>query len=105
MRASLIGVTISLALVALVAGSSLPPRPMLCAASSSRGRRRKTVHLHDLARNDSQNEYYAGGLDEEGRGSATVLIYPDEPAANTTQPEAEEPKEKPSAFTGSGRKL
>ena len=62
-------------------------------------------HLHDLARNDSRNEYFAGGQDEEGRGSATVLIYPDEEEVNTTAT-AEPVKEEPtSRMTGSGRKL
>lgn len=72
-------------------------------------RKHKAVHLHDLARNDSRNEYFAGGQDEEGRGSATVLIYPDEPDADSNSTEAEdaaaEPVEKPSAFKGQGRKL
>ena len=57
---------------------------------------------------DAGNEYYAGGLDEEGRGSATVLIYPDEPDADANSTDtSEEPatEEKPSPYSGSGRKL
>ena len=90
----------------LVSAATLPPRPMLCAASTGHKRRQKTVHLHDIARNDSRNEYFAGGQDEEGRGSATVLIYPDEPEANSTDAqEAAEVEEPPEKFKGSGRKL
>ena len=75
-------------------------------AAASHRRKHKTVQLHDLARNDSQNEYFAGGQDDQGRGSATVLIYPDEPEANATETAAEtEVEEKPTAFKGTGRKL
>ena len=40
-------------------------------------RRKKTMSLRDFKKDD-QNEYYAGGLDENGGGSATCLIYPGE---------------------------
>jgi len=96
---------LALIVATLVSAATLPPRPMLCAATSHR-RRQKTVHLHDIARNDSRNEYFAGGQDEEGRGSATVLIYPDEPDADENATVvAEEPATKPEKFTGAGRKL
>jgi len=35
------------------------------------------MSLRDFKK-DEQNEYYAGGLDENGGGSATCLIYPGE---------------------------
>ena len=95
-------------IIAASLAATLPPRPMLSAAVSHKRRSRKTVHLHDIARNDSKNEYFAGGQDEEGRGSATVLLYPDEPDANATETdeaEEEEVEEKPTAFSGTGRKL
>ena len=101
-------------LSALVSAASVPTRrrssssTMLCAATSHKRRSRKTVHLHDIARNDSRNEYFAGGQDEEGRGSATVLIYPDEPDADANETDAAaEPEEQPKAsrMSGSGRKL
>ena len=65
------------------------------------------MHLHDIARNDSRNEYFAGGQDEEGRGSATVLIYPDEDKMDENKTDAEEPEPEPpkSKMTGTGRKL
>ena len=74
----------------------------LCASSHKR-RNHKTVRLHDIARNDSRNEYFAGGQDDQGGGSATVLLYPDEEDGNST--EAEEESEPVEKFTGSGRKL
>ena len=87
--------------------ASLRSPPLLSLRGGAGRRKHKAVHLHDLARNDSQNEYFAGGQDEEGRGSATVLIYPDEPAAddNTTATAEAAPKEKTTAFKGSGRRL
>ena len=93
------------AVVALVSTATLrPPPTMLCAVTKHKRTKRKTAHLHDLARNDSRNEYFAGGQDDEGRGSATVLIYPDEEDANETKVE-EEPPEPVEKFKGSGRKL
>ena len=108
MRLSRAAIALVVALLASLAASASLKRPtMLCAATHKR--RQKTVHLHDIARNDSRNEYFAGGQDEEGRGSATVLIYPDEDkfdANGTKIEEAEaEPEPKPSAFKGEGRKL
>ena len=41
----------------------------------------------DMKNQSSANEYYAGGLSEDGGGSATVLLYPgeeDEDGANST---------------------
>jgi hypothetical protein len=35
---------------------------------------------------DDQNEYYAGGLDENGGGSATCLIYPGEALCRHVKP-------------------
>ena len=79
---------------------------MLCAVTKHKRTKRKTAHLHDLARNDSRNEYFAGGQDEEGRGSATVLIYPDEPDADSNETDTEEAAEEPvEKFSGTGRKL
>ena len=96
------------AAIAIASAATLRPPTMLCAAVGDKPpghkRRQKNVHLHDIARNDSRNEYFAGGQDEEGRGSATVLIYPDEDDANETK--AEEPPPEPvEKFKGSGRKL
>ena len=86
---------------AVVIGRDGMPKVTLC--STHKRRSHKTVRLHDIARNDSRNEYFAGGQDDEGRGSCTVLLYPDEEdAANTTEAAEPEPVEK---FTGSGRKL
>ena len=72
---------------------------LLCAGK----RKHKTTRFHDIAKNDTQNEYYAGGLDDEGRGSATTLIYPDEDKFNETK--AEPPPPPPPKFSGSGRQL
>ena len=107
----------------MCAARKLPPRADLCADRAvkahkqrtdyllaAKGHKRtskKTVHLHDIARNDSRNEYFAGGQDEEGRGSATVLIYPDEDKMDENKTDAEEPEPEPpkSKMTGTGRKL
>ena len=61
--------------------------------------------LHDIARNDSRNEYFAGGQSEEGGGSATVLVWPDEEDGENKTDAAAEPEEPVEKFTGSGRKL
>ena len=78
-----------------------------CAVNRLRGgagrRKHKTTHLHDIARNDSQNEYFAGGQDDQGGGSATTLIYPDEDKLNAK--EAEPPPPPPPKFSGEGRQL
>ena len=86
----------------MCAARKLPPRADLCADRAvkahkqrtdyllaAKGHKRtskKTVHLHDIARNDSRNEYFAGGQDEEGRGSATVLIYRPAPPSRRAKP-------------------
>ncbi len=103
MRSSALALLISIIAMLLLAcdAARLP-------ALSLRGgaKKRKTVHLHDIARNDSRNEYFAGGQDEEGRGSATVLIYPDEPDADSNETDAKEEPEPPKEkFQGTGRKL
>jgi len=73
-------------------------------ARSSRRRRGKAVHLSDIAQDDGRNEYFAGGQDEQGGGSATVLLYPDEePAEKANETKIEEPPK--SRMSGSGRKL
>ena len=100
---SLLSIVLVVAAMSLASAATLRPPTMLCAAQPHK-RRQKTVHLHDIARNDSRNEYFAGGQDDEGRGSATVLIYPDEEDANETKVE-EEPPEPVEKFKGSGRKL
>ena len=48
-------------------------------------KRKKTMSLRDF-RKDDQNEYYAGGLDENGGGSATCLIYPGEALCRHVKP-------------------
>ena len=87
-------------LIALSAGSKL---------ALLRGGKRpgqKTMRLHDLKRNDSANEYYAGGLSEDGGGSATVLLLPDEPGENGTNATTYEAPPPPPKFPeGGGRKL
>ena len=85
------------------------------------------MSLRDF-KTDEQNEYYAGGLDENGGGSATCLIYPGEEefdkanaanasaagdggnatAANASSAEAGEgapPSPPATKFTGSARSL
>ena len=103
MKSNLLTAWVVAAAALIACDAAQLPLAASCLRGGAGRRKHKTVHLHDLARNDSRNEYFAGGQDEEGRGSATVLIYPDEPEANAT--EAEAPVEKPSAFTGTGKKL
>jgi len=103
MKSTLLGICLLL-VVSATEWSRPAIRTPLCALRGGAGRRKhKAMHLHDIARNDSQNEYYAGGLDEEGRGSATVLIYPDEDKMNVT--EAAPPPPPPEKFKGTGRSL
>ena len=63
-----------------------------------------------MAREDDKNEYFAGGQSEDGGGSATVLLYPDEDVdtnstSNATDAvEEEAPKSAFDSHKG-GRKL
>lgn len=63
----------------------------------------------DLKNQSSTNEYYAGGLSEEGGGSATVLLYPgeEEGANSTANASCEEAPAEPAkrAFQGTARSL
>ena len=105
--ATLRGLLLAIALI-FASSATLPPRADLCAVKTHKRQNKKTVHLHDIARNDSRNEYFAGGQDEEGRGSATVLIYPDEDKFDENKTDAdEEPEPEPpkSRMSGTGRKL
>ena len=61
------------------------------------------MHLHDFARNESNKEFVNGGENEDGYGSNTVLIYPDDEPSNDTA--TEEPPPPVEKFKGSGRKL
>lgn len=89
-------------------------RPRRCEATERRGRKKKSMRLHDIKRDESQgNEYYAGGIDDQGHGSGTVLLYPRDEYANTTASEPE-PSVNASAakdgaestpFKGAGRSL
>ena len=72
-------------------------------------RRKKTMRLHDYE-TSKQNEYYAGGLDEQGGGSATVLLYPDEAefdanATNATNATDAAPPPSKRTYQGTGRSL
>ena len=77
------------------------------ASAINHKRRKKDLKkgLHDIARNDSRNEYFAGGQSEEGGGSATVLVWPDEDDGENKTDTAAEPEEPVEKFTGAGRKL
>jgi len=74
-------------------------------------RKRKTMTMVDLKNQSSANEYYAGGLSEDGGGSATVLLYPGEEefdsANSTANASCEEAPAEPAkrAFEGTGRSL
>ena len=71
-------------------------------------RRKKTMTINDVrAQNEGKNEYYAGGLDDQGGGSATVLLYPGEnedDEANSTNATCDAP-EPPPKFAGTARSL
>mmetsp|Transcript_61939 Transcript_61939/g.184349 ORF Transcript_61939/g.184349 Transcript_61939/m.184349 type:complete len:129 (-) Transcript_61939:231-617(-) len=87
-------------------------RPRRCEAAEKRGRKKKSMRLHEMERDIKGNEYYAGGIDDQGHGSGTVLLLPDEPenkenATNATasaaeEAEAEAPRER---FKGAARTL
>ena len=113
MKASRLVALFALLAATTFASTSASSRPALLSSTcptalSLRGgagrRKHKAVHLHDIARNDSENEYFAGGQDDQGGGSATVLIYPDEDKFNSTEPPPPPPPPPPK-FTGSGRQL
>ena len=67
-------------------------------------------HAHRVV---GHEEYYAGGIDDEGHGSGTVLLYPktenttstDAAEGNATTAEAGEAEEPPATFKGSARSL
>lgn len=88
-------------------------RSRQCVAAEPRGRKKKTMRLHDIKRDESQgNEYYAGGIDDQGHGSGTVLLYPRDEYANVTSTnnETDAPVNASSAeeatpFKGQGRSL
>ena len=81
------------------------PRVQLCSQTHKRRKKDLKKSLHDIARNDSRNEYFAGGQSEEGGGSATVLVWPDEDDGENKTDTAAEPEEPVEKFTGAGRKL
>ena len=84
---------------------SSSPRVQLCSQTHKRRKKDLKKSLHDIARNDSRNEYFAGGQSEEGGGSATVLVWPDEDDGENKTDTAAEPEEPVEKFTGAGRKL
>ena len=115
-----------LALLALLVCLAVGARGALLRSSRSRscvaldlrgGKRQRTsakpgkrsMTFTDIKRNDSANEYYAGGLSEEGGGSATVLLYPgeEEGANSTANASCEEAPAEPAkrAFQGTARSL
>ena len=87
-------------------------RPRRCEAAEKRtGRKKKSMRLHEMERDIKGNEYYAGGIDDQGHGSGTVLLLPDEPEnkqnatevnATSAEAEAEAPIER---FKGAARTL
>ena len=115
-----------LALLALLVCLAVGARGALLHSSRSRscvaldlrgGKRQRTsakpgkrsMTFTDIKRNDSANEYYAGGLSEDGGGSATVLLLPDEPGENETNgtnaSKFDPPPPPPKFPEGGGRKL
>ena len=93
-------------------------RSRTCVALDLRGGKRqrtsakpgkRSMTFTDIKRNDSANEYYAGGLSEDGGGSATVLLLPDEPGENETNgtnaSNFDPPPPPPKFPEGGGRKL
>ena len=115
-----------LALLALLVCLAVGARAALLHSSRSRscvaldlrgGKRQRTsakpgkrsMTFTDIKRNDSANEYYAGGLSEDGGGSATVLLLPDEPGENETNgtnaSKFDPPPPPPKFPEGGGRKL
>lgn len=79
------GYSIPLRACALGAAAIHTLRQRRCEAVERRTSKKKTMRLHDIKRDESQgNEYYAGGIDDQGHGSGTVLLYPRDEYANTT---------------------
>lgn len=87
------------------------PRPCLAAVVTRPSRKAKKMKFHDIARNETEgNEYFAGGIDDQGHGSGTVLLYPEDEYANSTDAsnttvEAEAERELAEKFVGTARSL